>query len=337
MKKQSGRKSELPSFQGSWDSARAQALAMARLKKAQKSHQYKLCYSQNCAMHHKFLNEYRLTLRGNEAIVLLTASNYSEEKCKGCAPILSAFKFEKNRARWELRDEDIGFSSWGPYVEADLADITVSPLADNIYGIFLTSKSVSQGHAASIIRVYSFAQRNPLFGRNLHRVLELQTSEEDSSAKAGPNHWNATIKTQPGKNRLYDLFITREGIRDGKTFSESEQLKFNGQRYIPYDWNSSWARSFVLSKIRSAGPNEIDRYRRDETEDESKPQFIGEYFLAHRNYESMVLLGALIECIGPPCTPPISLFEFQRHKHGWKLVRSEMHFARYGNYWGRGL
>jgi hypothetical protein len=43
-------------------------------------------------MHHKFLNEYRLTLRGNEAIVLLTASNYSEEKCKGCAPILSAFK-----------------------------------------------------------------------------------------------------------------------------------------------------------------------------------------------------------------------------------------------------
>ena len=340
-KKQSGGKKELPSFQGPWDSAQAQALAMARLKKAQRSEEYNLCYPQNCAMQYRFLNEYRLTQRGSEAVVLLTASSLSEKKCKSCAPVLSAFKFEKSNTVWELRDEGIYFSRWGPYVEAetgtDTTVITVSPLADDAYGIFFTSKAVAQGRTVSIMRVYASVQRNPIFGCNLCRVLELQVGEEDSSAKAGPNHWNAMLKTQPGKNRLYDLLITREGIRDGKTFSESEQLKFNGRSYVPYDWNSRPARLLALSRVKlSEG---VRRKGQEEEYDADFPirsHIIDEYFMAHRNYESMVVLGASSTCSGSPqCAPLVSLFEFQRRNAGWKVVHSEMEFGRFANYWGQ--
>ena len=338
-KKQSGGKNEPPSFQGPWDSARAQALAMARLKKAQRSDEYNLCYPQSCAMQHRLLKEYRLAQRGSEAVVLLIASTLSERKCRSCAPVLSAFKFEKNNTVWELHDKEIFFTRWGPYVEAaDTTVITVSPLADDAYGIFLTSKAVAQGRTVSIMRVYASVQRNPLFGSNLCRVLELQVGEEDPSAKAGPNHWNAMLKPQAGKNRLYDLLITREGIRDGKTFSESEQLKFNGRRYVPYDWNSRPARLFALSRVKlSEGLRRKGQEEEYDAEFPIRPHIIDEYFLAHRNYESMAVLGASSSCgpIGAGCSPFISLFEFQRRDTGWKLVHSEMEFGRLSNYWGR--
>ena len=166
IKKQSGRKNTLPSFQGVWDAAQAQSLAMARLKKAQRSDDYNLCFPQTCAMQHRFLKEYQLTQRGSEVVVLLIASTLSEKKCKGCAPILSAFKFEKNNTGWELRDEGIFFSRWGPYVEAetgtDTTNITVLPLADDAYGIFLTNKAGGQGRTVSIMRVYASIRHHAL-------------------------------------------------------------------------------------------------------------------------------------------------------------------------------
>jgi len=222
-------------IKGEWNFQQAQKIILPYLQSNNWNNVKDFCGESSCNPVHTFLNQYELPYKNKEAMLVATASINEGSDCHACAPHLSFFEFEKQATGWKLVNSYLAASHWGSWGTVEPSNIMVKVLGnngDNLYGIVHEGGGTGQGWLVSSISIYAKVDGS------LREVLPvLQTSANNSGAGGGQNgiaqtDWDSKITIQPGTTGFFNILVERQGIREGKPFSERELFKFDGQKYI---------------------------------------------------------------------------------------------------------
>lgn len=220
---------DLDQIRGKWDSAQIERIVRAKLVEAANSEMrpFAIEGSPMEPIDHWVVGEYNLKYRNRESILVIAASIEHGSDCHACAPFLSLFEFERSRTGWKLIESTLAVNTWGQWGRVDENDVKVFVIGENLYALFLDITGTGQGYLASRTSVQT------VVGDAYKEVLNIQTAESDSGTMApGKDDWNSVIKMVPGTSGLYDLLVQRKGVRQGRSFEESERFKFDGRKYV---------------------------------------------------------------------------------------------------------
>lgn len=229
-------KSDKADVKGQLNFQQAQKIILPYLQSHNWNNVEKFCDESSCNPVHTFLSQYKLPYKNKEAVLVATASINQGSDCHACAPHLSFFEFEKQLTGWKLVNSYLAASRWGSWGTVEASDIAVKLLGhngDNLYGIVHEGSGTGQGWFVSSTSIYAKVDGS------LREVLPVLITSENNSG-AGEGHdgkaltdWDSKVTIQPGTTGFFNILVERQGIREGKAFSERELFKFDGQKYFP--------------------------------------------------------------------------------------------------------
>jgi hypothetical protein len=213
---------------GQWDSVGSRSQVLARLSQREHQPENPFCDHEACTVKHEVLGEYELPYKTRKAQLVVAASTDPHHDCHSCGPALSFFEFTQRGSKWELTDSQFAVTEWGQFGAAYMSGMTVAPLGDDIYGIFLVAGSTHQGYTDQFTRILARVQKE------IRQVAEIQIGDDVSgSLSPGSSDWHAKLTVDPRGTGVHDLIVTSSGIRDGQKFRKIERYKFNGSEYVP--------------------------------------------------------------------------------------------------------
>ena len=213
---------------GQWDSVGNRSLVLGKLYQREHQPDNPFCDHEACTIKHEVLGEYELPYKTRKAKLVVAASTDEHHDCHSCGPALSLFEFTQRAGQWVLTDSQFAVAEWGQFGSSYRSGITVSPLGDDLYGVFLVAGSTHQGYTDQFTRILARVQKA------IQQVSEIQTGNDDSgSFTPGAVDWQASVTVDPRGTGFHDLIVNSSGIRDGEKFRKVERYKFNGSEYVP--------------------------------------------------------------------------------------------------------
>ena len=170
--------------------------------------------------------------------MLAFATTNDKSHCRICSPSLSFFEFEKRGRGWKLVACDISViqeRNWG-IVSSD--QLSVRPISDDRYGVFLKHTTTSNGITVSYLSL--FARIADTFSQ----VLYVETGSElfdsfkgiigyseDEELESTALSWDSEYSIRPTEVGLYNLLIKRTGDVP-KMVGNEEEYYFDGRWYV---------------------------------------------------------------------------------------------------------
>ncbi len=211
-----------------WDSVANRSLVLGKLHQRERQPGNPFCDPAPCVVKHEVLGEYELPYKTRKARLVVAASTEEHHDCHACGPSLSFFEFTQRGAQWDLTDSQFAVAEWGQFGGAYASGITVSPLGDDKYGIFLVGGSINQGEFNQFTRIMARVHEQ------FQLIAGIKTAEDNTeSIGAGSTNWHAQVTVDPRGSGFRDLIVTGSGVRDTEKFHTVERYKFNGSEYAP--------------------------------------------------------------------------------------------------------
>jgi hypothetical protein len=213
---------------GQWDSVGTRSVVLGRLYERAHQPDNPFCDRESCTLKHEVLGEYELPYKTRKAKLVVTATSDEHRNCHGCGPSLSFFEFTQRGEEWPLTDSQFAVEEWGQFGNAYESGITVSPLGDDVYGVFLVAGSTHQGETDQFTRILARVKKE------IRLIAEMQTGSDDGGTfHPGASDWHAKVTVDARGIGFHDLIVKSSGTRDSQRFNKVERYKFNGLEYLP--------------------------------------------------------------------------------------------------------